>query len=1261
MTDKIEHIIKAQQYHIVLDKEEEAHQVQSQISVLQESRINSLLETILNRFSNEDNIYQFDSIELDLGVIRKANYENELVYRLEEELTKYFNANITDNGTLRSGKVIVLNDRKLEQFEHFILNGHLNWESSAAKAPSTLLKELMVENRIGLVNLLNEHGKKEPVRKRLIYQFNEEPLESIVTAVAKTESIYIISYKRNMLKHQQQQQHFIDTAYTTFRNAVWEVILAYLFVESNSYYNKKSFLQYLIRKIAEKYNLTYELLLNAIVEGVDSEQKASNELEFKKIIIELKTEHQQQATKSAKSTTKKIAVKEWIDQVEHYLKFGSFHSNFQYTSRTAFNHQFELILLTKDSILVHHITNWLNNSSISERLLAILNDRVLNQLIKNVSIPFITESIDFFEHIQKNRSILSSSSSALWNEIEVKKARLIIGSFVSEQYLVKEVLPDLLKNLKHELDAKQAVFFQLLTEVQEKLPAKYHQVIEKFLVTFSTIHPEKKQPIADEKIVENITQTIRDFTNNNEVELWHYWINQELPKWMVITGLKKHALLILLKGQLIKQVAQPQIITFIEHLEIRAFQQNTASADSYSPQGELTEKDFFLNKKLEAKNTVISPLILELLEKNISAIVSQKKLFSEWSKEVVELFQQISKKYNIPFTTIFELVVQQLKQATEKKRLYQQLIHLQSSTVFTTLTQKVATKEKEQHQHSKVYYVLEKGLLPWWAAAYSWDEFNLDFTQLWNSSTGKKELIQLLHKTAGKISLPTILNKINLEEVWKELDRSSHKIYTALMVKIHELFKQQMLPAGIITLQEYHQFNEQAFKILAQQQASAKTGELLFNFIKQWISSVNEAEQTTIKNLFIRIMQQIGRTATQVDLKNEIQKWEKELANISENKKTSTPLPSANSVQEFLTNHTLAEQWEGLSLLGQLEKMRQTAAVEWKNILHQTTLRESLVEELDEQAFLKLIHLNLNTNQQQFLVESMAVIECSIPFISSRELSILKKQYFQLILLKLSTGGFNAWTIENWSTLLLQCMENVLGESKSNEVLLKVNGKLLAEKGDQYKSGIILLDQMHRTIMKKDELEAALIKKKEEKDYRKLGEETPREFLDPIFIKNAGLIILSPYLGMLFEKCGLMLQGEFIDEESKFKAVHLLEYAATGKTGKEEHELVINKLLCGMNVTDPVERNIELSDTDKEIVNGLLTAVTQQWKPLNGTSIEGLQLSFLQRDGKLEEENEQYFLRIEQKAFDMLLDQISWNITRIKLRWMQKMLIIEWR
>lgn len=170
-----------------------------------------------------------------------------------------------------------------------------------------------------------------------------------------------------------------------------------------------------------------------------------------------------------------------------------------------------------------------------------------------------------------------------------------------------------------------------------------------------------------------------------------------------------------------------------------------------------------------------------------------------------------------------------------------------------------------------------------------------------------------------------------------------------------------------------------------------------------------------------------------------------------------------------------------------------------------------------------------------------------------------------------------------------------------------------------------------------------------------------REFSGPIFIKNAGLIIVWPHLGMLFEKCGLTDANEFIDEESKFKAVYLLEYAATGEISEEQHELVINKLLCGMEITEPLERNITITDRDKEIVDGLLNAITQQWAPLRGTSIDGLRSSFLQRDGKLEEDKEQYFLKIEQKAFDMLLDQIPWSITMIKLSWMEKPLLIEWR
>ena len=54
------------------------------------------------------------------------------------------------------------------------------------------------------------------------------------------------------------------------------------------------------------------------------------------------------------------------------------------------------------------------------------------------------------------------------------------------------------------------------------------------------------------------------------------------------------------------------------------------------------------------------------------------------------------------------------------------------------------------------------------------------------------------------------------------------------------------------------------------------------------------------------------------------------------------------------------------------------------------------------------------------------------------------------------------------------------------------------------------------------ETEAQLmeISKTESKSYKKLGEESPRDFIQAVQVERAGLIILSPYLNTLFERCG---------------------------------------------------------------------------------------------------------------------------------------------
>ncbi|MBL4664104.1 MAG: hypothetical protein JKY22_11260 [Flavobacteriaceae bacterium] len=179
------HVIKSQEFQIGLSDQKEAHQIQTVISNLQQSRINDLLDKILNQFDDKNAIYRFSSIELDLGSIKKSNYENELVYRLEEELTKYLSSAILENGRMREGHRIPTNESQLEDLEHFLLNGHLKWNSNKIESPSKLLKILTKTNPEALRSMFKSVGKEERIRKRMTFQFRDDALESIITLVAK--------------------------------------------------------------------------------------------------------------------------------------------------------------------------------------------------------------------------------------------------------------------------------------------------------------------------------------------------------------------------------------------------------------------------------------------------------------------------------------------------------------------------------------------------------------------------------------------------------------------------------------------------------------------------------------------------------------------------------------------------------------------------------------------------------------------------------------------------------------------------------------------------------------------------------------------------------------------------------------------------------------------------------------------------------------------------------------------------------------------
>jgi hypothetical protein len=182
------------------------------------------------------------------------------------------------------------------------------------------------------------------------------------------------------------------------------------------------------------------------------------------------------------------------------------------------------------------------------------------------------------------------------------------------------------------------------------------------------------------------------------------------------------------------------------------------------------------------------------------------------------------------------------------------------------------------------------------------------------------------------------------------------------------------------------------------------------------------------------------------------------------------------------------------------------------------------------------------------------------------------------------------------------------------------------------------------------------------KSRRKAQEQTPADpMADAVIIRNAGAVILAPFLPRYFQILGLRTNQEFVDASAQERAVHLLQYLITGRTESPEHELLLNKVLCGLAPEEPISRGIELQENEKAVSEQLLKGVIQNWSTIKRSSVAALRETFLMREGLLAEKEENWLLKVSEGPFDMVLDTLPWSISMIKMSWMEKILQVEWR
>ncbi len=162
-----------------------------------------------------------------------------------------------------------------------------------------------------------------------------------------------------------------------------------------------------------------------------------------------------------------------------------------------------------------------------------------------------------------------------------------------------------------------------------------------------------------------------------------------------------------------------------------------------------------------------------------------------------------------------------------------------------------------------------------------------------------------------------------------------------------------------------------------------------------------------------------------------------------------------------------------------------------------------------------------------------------------------------------------------------------------------------------------------------------------------------------IFISNAGLVLVHPYLSFLFEERGLMKDGKFPNPESAMRAVAMLHYASTGTEAFKEEDHVLNKLLCGVNVHENSTK-VKLKRSEKGMVNSMLKALTEHWSIIKNSSEDDVRGNWLIREGKLRETEEYWELIVKRQPYDLLMDSLPFTLSPIKYSWMKKMIMIQW-
>ncbi|KAF2517477.1 hypothetical protein E0W68_10925 [Flavobacterium salilacus subsp. salilacus] len=266
------HLISRFKWHTSFDNKNKGFEVQERLSAWSQNFMPGTITEVFDKMCPGEQTWRIPVLEVDLGTINFDNMEAEMALQLQIKLQELLSDMILYPAN-SSTKLDIYNENMsyLQLIATFLQHGFLPWTHKAEDGSiNQIVANQLQNNRYETIKQLRELGvTHENIRKRMAWQLNDQNIVTIIEGLEPSYHKEIIDFSGELNKIQ-QKEIIVQADTRDFKKHVWLWILNYLLTENGSVFNRLAFAKSSIMQMASHYNISYEVLLNLIMEAVET-------------------------------------------------------------------------------------------------------------------------------------------------------------------------------------------------------------------------------------------------------------------------------------------------------------------------------------------------------------------------------------------------------------------------------------------------------------------------------------------------------------------------------------------------------------------------------------------------------------------------------------------------------------------------------------------------------------------------------------------------------------------------------------------------------------------------------------------------------------------------------------------------------------------------------------------------------------------------------------------------------------------------------